>query len=814
MNFLIDREGSVFVKRWGGKGQITVFLSLILLAVLLLAAVLVDLARISSGRTLVKTAINSAARSVIAEYGSKLSDEYGLFALAKKDSSVLTDELKDYISRNLTIPVKDGEYKHRIDMYGFRIEEVVITPLYNLSENSVFRQQVLEYMKYRAPRELVEGFLDRLAVFKETGKMSAAYKKKVEADKILGRMDKFQQSLKKEVDGDRSSGRIFVNGFNAGGSWLNAFNRFTSLCSGLDSLKKSLDSLDSQIAQLQSSLSDDGGSEKDGTNEDGVTDRLMQLLEQRSSMANSLASMQSSFESSWNGIRYGLTGDYEKPVRDAFTDVNKIVETGKKAETALAELEAFLGENFDDETDAISKDFVSTTNEEVKKLKGLILSGQKADAMLSELSGNTNVLSDLAGRLDQIKSSLGGASGYTIPSGLTNGINEMPGKYTNIAYNYEKPQKSKSSADPREGKKGEAEQVMLQKLTGDRSYLAEGINALDLPSNTKVQSDDFREEDAPYLSEGSSSGSVSTASGAEAIYEGDLAKVGESADLYDEEGTFQEKALGFIGEIGKIAAGDIAKLRDNVYINEYIMGIFKNSVPALINDSGTIDDKDFQGTVKSERETFYDGEVEYILHGNASENVNKLMTRAQILLVRFGLDTLHVYTDAKKKQVATGIAAAVAGWWTGGAGIPVITNLVMCGWGMGEAVVDVRDLLEGKSVPIYKLQGDWKLDVGLGKNSGPKADSRLYFSYHDYLRLFLLGMKEENKLNRMEDLIQLNMGKSGDGFRMTDCKTAVRIEAVVSMKYLFLSKSFVPASLRTEDGRHKFSILVYEGYQS
>ena len=796
--------------RWKSEeaGQVTVFLSLILLAVILLAAVLADLSRISAGRTLTKRAVNSAAKSVMAEYSSKLGREYGLFALAEEDSSALAGELERYISENLTIPEEDGEGGQRIDLFGFRVEKVEVTPVFNLGENAVFRQQVLEYMKYRAPKELVEGFLDRLAVFRETGRMSAAYKKKVGIDKILGRMDKSQQKLKKKVDGEGSPGGIFVNGFNVGGSWMEAFNGFSSLCSGLDSLRDRLDELDERIGQLQSSAGG-GGEEEEG--QDGTVDRLMRLLEQRSSMADSLDDMEEAFESSWNDIRYGLTGNYEAPNREAAAEVNKIAEAGKEASAALAELEAFMKEGFK-ETDSLSGDFAAVTGEEIKRLKELILDGQKAGAMLSELAGNTDMLKALASRLDVIKGSIGGASGYTIPDGLSNGIGSLLGSYANINYDYEKPEKGEDSSDPRKGKKEEAERTLLDNMTEDRNYLTEGIAASELPSGTKLPSDDFKEEDAPYLGEAGGGGPENAAARAEAAYEGDLAKVGESAELYDEEGAFQENALGFIGEIGKIASEDIKRLRDNIYIDEYIMGSFKNSVPALVNGSETVEDKDFRGRLKSERETFYGGEVEYILHGNPSENTNKLMTRAQILLVRFGLDTLHVYTDAKKKQAATGIAAAVAGWWTGSAGIPVVANLIMCGWGMGEAVLDVKELLEGRSVPVYKLSGDWKTDIGPGKSSGPKTDQRLYFSYYDYLRLFLLCMNEDKKLDRTEDLIQMNMGKSKDGFRMTGCKTAVRVEVLISMKYLFLGRAFVPASMRTEDGRHKFSILLYEGY--
>jgi hypothetical protein len=175
------------------------------------------------------------------------------------------------------------------------------------------------------------------------------------------------------------------------------------------------------------------------------------------------------------------------------------------------------------------------------------------------------------------------------------------------------------------------------------------------------------------------------------------------------------------------------------------------------------------------------------------------------------LNTLHVYTDTKKKELATITAAVVAGWWTGGAGIPVISNLIMCGWGMGEALIDLQDLLEGEKVPILKSKGDWKLDIGLPKD-GPKADAKFSFSYQDYLRLFLLTMDSKKKLGRMEDLIQINLGESIPGFKMETCNTFLRVEAVVSMKYLFPTGSLIPDSYKTTDGRHKFRKLVYEGY--
>jgi hypothetical protein len=76
----------------------------------------------------------------------------------------------------------------------------------------------------------------------------------------------------------------------------------------------------------------------------------------------------------------------------------------------------------------------------------------------------------------------------------------------------------------------------------------------------------------------------------------------------------------------------------------------------------------------------------------------------------------------------------------------------------------------------------------------------------------LLTVSEDTKLNRTEDLIQLNIGKFKDGFRMSQSCTYVRIEAEVSMKYLFITKPFIQEELKTGDGRYIYKVLVYEGY--
>jgi len=136
----------------------------------------------------------------------------------------------------------------------------------------------------------------------------------------------------------------------------------------------------------------------------------------------------------------------------------------------------------------------------------------------------------------------------------------------------------------------------------------------------------------------------------------------------------------------------------------------------------------------------------------------------------------------------------------------------MCSWGMGEALIDLKDIMDGKSVPFYKKSGDWMLDIGLSALDEMKTDSRLCFSYHDYLRLFLLLKNSNEKINRIEDLIQLNMQKQYQSFEMAQSNTCIRIEAEFSIRYMFFTGLFVPSERKTKDGRHLIRVVLYEYY--
>lgn len=790
------------------SGQITVLLSIGLLAILILAGVLVDAARISAAGSLVKSAVSSAARSALAGYCSRLKENYGLFGFDAADEEELENTVRHYLGKNLQINGSGVDNGAKVDLYGFRIESIHVFPLYNMSENKVFKQQILEYMKYRAPGEIAEGFMDRLSAVREMGKMSAAYGKKVGLDKVLGKLDKAQQSLKKNVDGSGGDTDKYINGFNLNGIWEKTFTEYLSRRSDLKAFMEEMERLETELQKLQQEKSNSGtgpskGESTEGGEEgDGPENRMNDLKSKKAALDGKITGLENSIKEIWENLRYALTEDYTASNEKAVKDIDKIIETGKKVQELITGLETFLDGSF-----AGDNEFAKTLREDVNKIKKLLLEGRQAADMIKTLENNALVLKQLAQKLDLVNSQpLDGSAGS-----MDGPIPELLSEYdSHVEYSYEMPEKGGKAEDPRKDKVRELKDALLEQVFDDRNLTAAGIIPEELPSSRKAASKSFEEEDAGYTDFEMPDEAANAGTGAG--YGGELGNIAGDADLYDEEGMFQENAFGFMGSIGDLLEGDLNKLRDNVYLNEYIMGMFKNQVLSVKQAGNGGDFTFLNGTAGDGKETFFECEVEYILHGDSSEITNKVLTNAQILLLRLGANTLHVYADAKKRELSVVTATAVAGWWTGGAGIPVISNLIMCAWGMGEAVLDLKALTAGEPVPIYKSSGDWKLDIGLPGAGGPKTDVRLYFSYQDYLRLFLLAMNEEEKLGRMEDLIEINTGLGKPGFKAAGCNTGIRVEAEISMKNIFLPQPFMPDSIRTADGRRKIRVLVYEGY--
>ena len=119
----------------------------------------------------------------------------------------------------------------------------------------------------------------------------------------------------------------------------------------------------------------------------------------------------------------------------------------------------------------------------------------------------------------------------------------------------------------------------------------------------------------------------------------------------------------------------------------------------------------FGNAVDQKKENMLSYEMEYILEGKESDQENLKGVVKKLLLMRSGANYLYLLTDtikqAEAETLALTLSAAIA--------LPVLGGLVkqaiLVAWAFGEAVMDVRALLEGKRVALVKTSATWQLQL-------------------------------------------------------------------------------------------------------
>lgn len=133
-------------KRDGEKGTVSVYLAAALASFILLTGLLIDFARVAAFRKQLELAVKSGVRSVLSAYDPVVRERYGLFLLGG-DSAI--DLFRRAVGGNL----RQGETGGFRFLDG-RLESGDVTESRPLADHAVFRRQVAEEMKYKAPIDL------------------------------------------------------------------------------------------------------------------------------------------------------------------------------------------------------------------------------------------------------------------------------------------------------------------------------------------------------------------------------------------------------------------------------------------------------------------------------------------------------------------------------------------------------------------------------------------------------------------------------------------------------------------------------------
>lgn len=178
-----------------------------------------------------------------------------------------------------------------------------------------------------------------------------------------------------------------------------------------------------------------------------------------------------------------------------------------------------------------------------------------------------------------------------------------------------------------------------------------------------------------------------------------------------------------------------------------------------------------------------DYEIEYLVGGNESDEENLKDVVNQLLLVRMGLNYVHLMADAGKQGEADAMALAIATVVLRPEIKDAVKQLLLLLWCFGESVVDVRTLLAGRKAALIKNASNWQLPLSaiftfwLPGTEYEGTDSEDGLNYGQYLQI-LLFLKDAETLNmraldRIEQNLRFELGQ--EYFYADSCVTKVKL---------------------------------------
>ena len=176
----------------------SVFLTLILVPSILIACLTTDAAKIYSARTVISDAGELAMNAALAQYDEELFDRYGLLVMSKSPEEMQAG-LEEIFQKSLNSTGIEGvtDYAQIMSLAteSFEALEINNSKIY---KTDVERQQIVEYMKYRAPVCLTELLLEKLNLLKNTKVLTTAATNQIEfAESMQECQDIFHLTLEK-----------------------------------------------------------------------------------------------------------------------------------------------------------------------------------------------------------------------------------------------------------------------------------------------------------------------------------------------------------------------------------------------------------------------------------------------------------------------------------------------------------------------------------------------------------------------------------------------------------------------------------------
>ncbi len=190
-------------------------------------------------------------------------------------------------------------------------------------------------------------------------------------------------------------------------------------------------------------------------------------------------------------------------------------------------------------------------------------------------------------------------------------------------------------------------------------------------------------------------------------------------------------------------------------------------------------------------------QAEFAIAGKYKDIDNLKSVLYRLLLIRESFNYAYLMFDAEKQSSIEALAFTICTFLMIPEYTEPVKNLILLGWAYCESLMDVKSLLSGGKVPIFKDSSTWITTLtGLSylTPGTPAPDSGKGFTYEEYLCLLLM-MKSGNDLAvRIADLLEYNRriigNESGFSLDTCICSLEIRIEGRISGHEYSLLRSY------------------------
>lgn len=249
-------------------------------------------------------------------------------------------------------------------------------------------------------------------------------------------------------------------------------------------------------------------------------------------------------------------------------------------------------------------------------------------------------------------------------------------------------------------------------------------------------------------------------------YEGFWTFRGEEMDLTDMAEAFKQQS--FWDDIRQLEANgnELAEITEGAL---YAMDTFADAI-----------------TRKEEKHQPLEFEIEYLLAGKQSDYENMSQVAEELTWIRFVSNGCYAFTNKTMQEEAQLLAALLLAP-TGLAELAEPVSYVILGcWTYGESLLDVKALLQGKTVPVTKDDTTWKLSLNgllkLNRESREDCEASQGLGYEEYLFLLLMlngAVNQEQCYYRMLDLMQLNIQETIPEFQIKNCIVTFELQVTI-----------------------------------